>query len=68
MNAATMAGMRMIAEAMTGTDNFAVQIEVDGKFQTVIDRLTEAEAEAKELAGRWESSRIVKVQARLHFV
>ena len=50
--------MRMMAEAMTATDNYAVQIEVCGKWQMVIDKLTEADA--KKMASRWERSRVVK--------
>lgn len=59
MNKATLTGMRMMAEAMTATDNYAAQIEVDGKWQTVIDKLNKAEAE--KMASRWERSRVVKV-------
>jgi hypothetical protein len=58
MNKATLNGMRMMAEAMTATDNYAVQIEVCGKWQMVIDKLTEADA--KKMASRWERSRVVK--------
>ena len=43
---------------MKATDNYAAQIEVDGKWQTVIDKLSQADAE--KLAARWERSRVVK--------
>lgn len=59
MNAATLNAFRALAEAMHNDKNHAVQIEVDGHWQTVIDRL--AMDEAKQFAGRWERSRIVKV-------
>jgi len=48
----------MMAEAMTATNNYAVQIEVSGKWQMVIDKLTETEA--NQMASRWERSRVVK--------
>lgn len=49
----------MLAEAIIATDNYAAQIEVCGKWQTVIDKLTKAEAE--RYASRWERSRVVKL-------
>jgi hypothetical protein len=58
MNNATLTGMRMMANAMTATNNYAVQIEVCGKWQMVIDKLTETEA--NQMASRWERSRVVK--------
>lgn len=52
-------GMRMMAEAMNATDNYAVQIEVCGKWQMLWDKLTKPEAE--QIANRYERTRVVKV-------
>lgn len=59
MNKATLTGIRLMAEAMTSANNYAAQIEVGGKWQTVVDKLTKTEAE--NMAGRWERSRVVKL-------
>ena len=51
--------MRMMAEAMIATDNYAVEMEVCGKWQLLMDKLTKAQAE--QIAGRYERTRVVKV-------
>ncbi len=58
MNTTQLAGMRKLAEAMAATDNYAVQIEVLGKWQLVIDKLTKDQADL--FASRWDRSRVVK--------
>lgn len=59
MNRAQMTGMKMMADAMSADNNYAVQINIDGKWQMVIDKLKKNEA--TELAARYEQSRVVKV-------
>jgi hypothetical protein len=58
MTTTTLAGMRMIAAAMVATDNYAAQIEVGGRWQTVISNLSKEEAE--RFAAKWDRSRVVQ--------